>query len=227
MKCLAVNTATSTFSIALVEDEKVLHFFETPETRDQGNLLLKHIQDGLKKNDITFAELDLLAIVTGPGSFTGIRVGLAAMRGIALAAKKPLIGMSSFDMFAVNDMNAINIVAVESWRDELFFAVLDEEGYPILACGNETPKAFLQRFRDSLTDTHKINISGDAGTTVLPLFPNAVLTDKKVNAVNVARLAMLKFKKGGIFNKPVPYYLREADTTVSAKVSKTLKSVED
>lgn len=227
MKCLAVNTATSTFSIALVEDEKVLHLFETPETRDQGNLLLEHIQDGLKKNNITFAELDLLAVVTGPGSFTGIRVGLAAMRGIALAAEKPLIGMSSFDMFAINDIDAINIVAIESWRDELFFAVLDGEGSPLLACGNETPEAFSRRFRDSLTDTHKISISGDAGTTVWPLFPNADLIDKKANAEDVAQLAMRKFKKSGILSKPVPYYLRDADTTISAKISKTLKSVED
>ncbi|MFH1157477.1 MAG: tRNA (adenosine(37)-N6)-threonylcarbamoyltransferase complex dimerization subunit type 1 TsaB [Pseudomonadota bacterium] len=227
MKCLAVNTATSIFSLALVEDEKVLHIFETPETRDQGDLLLEHLQDALKKNDIGFAELDLLAVVTGPGSFTGIRVGLAAMRGIALAAEKPLIGMSSFDMFAVNDMDVLNIVAVESWRDELFFAVLDGEGSPLLACGNETPESFSRRFRDNLTDASRISISGDAGAAVRPLFPHAALTDKEANAEDVARLAMQKFRKGGIFARPVPYYLRAADTTVSAKISKTMKSVED
>ena len=101
LKCLAVNTATKVLSLALVEGEEVLHFYETAETRDQGNLLLGHIQSGLKKSNLGFADLDVLAVVTGPGSFTGIRIGLATMRGIALAADKPLIGLSSFDMFAV------------------------------------------------------------------------------------------------------------------------------
>ena len=227
MKCLAVNTATGILSIALLKDEKILHFFETPETQNQGDLLLEHIQESLKKNNTTFAELDLLAVVTGPGSFTGIRVGLAAMRGIALAADKPLIGLSSFDMFAVNDPDAVNIIAVESHRDELFFAVLDEEGHPLLACGNETPEDFSRRFRENLTYNYRINISGDAGAAVMPLFPDANLTNKKANAENIARLAIQKFKKVNTLIKPMPYYLREADTTVSKKVFKTLKSVED
>ena len=227
MKCLSVNTATGVLSIALLKDEKVLHLFETPETQNQGDMLLEHIKDGLKKNNTSFAELDLLAVVTGPGSFTGIRIGLAAMRGIALAADKPLIGLSSFDMFAVNDPDAVNIITVESHRDELFFAVLDEERHPLLACGNETPEDFSRRFRGSLTDTYRINISGDAGAAILPLFPNAALTDKKANAENVARLAMQKFKKVNTLIKPMPYYLREADTTISKKKFKKLKSVEN
>src|ERR1700722_15724387 len=137
-------------SLALVEDGKVLHFYETAETRDQGNLLLGHIQSGLKKNNISFADLDVLAVGTGRGSFTGIRIGLATMRGIALAADKPLIGLSSFDMFAVRGADAINIIAVESWREELFFSVLGEGGHPLIACGNETPPVFAQRLRQEL-----------------------------------------------------------------------------
>jgi tRNA threonylcarbamoyladenosine biosynthesis protein TsaB len=227
MKCLAVNTATKVLSLALVEDEKVLHFFETPETRDQGNTLLGHIQDGLKKNNLSFADLDVLAVVTGPGSFTGIRIGLAAMRGLALAADKPLIGFTSFDMFSVPDAEAVNIVAVESWREELYFAVLDEEGHPLIACGNETPEVFLRRFGQELPGYHQIRLSGDAAAKLVPLFPQALLADKEADAVNVARLALHKFKNGGAFPPVLPYYLREADVTISSKVSKTLKALEE
>jgi len=227
MKCLAVNTATKVLSLALVEGGEVLHFFETPETRDQGNTLLGHIQSGLKKNNIGYPDLDVLAVVTGPGSFTGIRIGLAAMRGISLAADKPLIGLSSFDMFAVPDSEAVNIIAVESWREELYFAALDEEGHPLIECGNETPEVFARRFVHALPGNHKIRLSGDAAGTVAPFFPEALLADKEATAVNVARLALHKFKKSSVFPKPVPYYLREADVTISAKVAKTLKAREE
>ncbi len=227
MKCLAVNTATTVLSLALVEGETVLHFFETPETRDQGNTLLEHIQSGLKKSNIGFADLDVLAVVTGPGSFTGIRIGLAALRGLALAADKPLIGLTSFDMFAVPDTEAVNIVAVESWREELYFAVLDEEGHPLIGCGNETPEVFARRFAHELPGGHHIRLSGDAAAALAPFFPQAVLADKQADAVNVARLALHKFKKNAVFPRPVPYYLREADVTISAKTVRTLKAQED
>lgn len=222
-------------SLALVAGEEVLHFYETAETRDQGNLLLGHIQTGLKKNNIGFADLDVLAVVTGPGSFTGIRIGLATMRGIALAADKPLIGLSSFDMFAVRGVDAINIIAVESWREELYFAVMDEEGHPLISCSNETPQAFEKRLKSELPGDYRIRLSGDAAGALVTLFPDAILADKETNAVNVAHLALHRFRGAsaealgikGIFPKPTPYYLREADVTISPKIAKTLKGREE
>jgi tRNA threonylcarbamoyladenosine biosynthesis protein TsaB len=221
MKCLGVNTATTVLSLAIVEGDKTLHYFETPETRDQGNLLLQHVQDGLKKNGLDFKDLDVLAVVTGPGSFTGIRIGLAAMRGIALAADKPLIGITSFDMHATRD--EVNIVAIESWREELYFAVLDEDGHPLMECMNETPERFAARFSFNLPGDHNIVLSGDAVTALRPYFPDAKVIDKQANAENVAHLALARFKKGGVFPKPVPYYLREADVTISPKLARSLK----
>ncbi|MBI3442128.1 MAG: tRNA (adenosine(37)-N6)-threonylcarbamoyltransferase complex dimerization subunit type 1 TsaB [Proteobacteria bacterium] len=219
MKCLAVNTATKILSIAIVEDGRVIHSFATPEMRDQGNVLLDHIRSGLARNDLDFPDLDLLAVVTGPGSFTGIRVGLAAMRGIALAANKPLVGLSSFDMFAVRTADAINIIAVESWREELYFAVLDEDGHPLIECMNETPGVFSRQFQPI---GQNIVISGDAREAVAGLFRGAQLAKKDATAADAAQLAIQKFQKGGSFVRPVPYYLREADVTVSARVSKAL-----
>jgi tRNA threonylcarbamoyladenosine biosynthesis protein TsaB len=210
-------------SLALVEGEKILHFYETAETRNQGNLLLGHIQDALKKHNIGFADLDVLAVVTGPGSFTGIRIGLATMRGIALAADKPLIGLSSFDMFATRGADAVNIIAVESLRDELYFAVMDEEGHPLIACSNEKPEIFAQRLKHELAGDHPLRLSGDAAAALVNLFPEALVADKEANAINVAHLALHRFRQGGTFPSPTPYYLREADVTISSKVARTLK----
>lgn len=224
MKCLAVNTATKLMSLALTEGDKVLHFYETAETRDQGNLLLSHVQQALAKNGLGFADLDVLAVVTGPGSFTGIRVGLATMRALAMAAEKPLLGFTSFDLLASPGRDALNIVAVESWREELYFAVLDEEGHPLISCRNEKPEAFAQQLRHELPGDHPIHLSGDAAASLVTLFPGATLADKPGDAINLAHLALHRFSKGGSFVSPTPYYLREADVTISAKLARSVKN---
>jgi tRNA threonylcarbamoyladenosine biosynthesis protein TsaB len=198
MRCLAVNTATSVLSVALVEDDNVLSLFETRETRDQGNLLLKHIQSALDDHGLTYADIDLLAAVTGPGSFTGIRIGLAALRGLALATGKPIVGVSSFDMFA--EKGAPNIIAVESWREELYFRYGD-------ITANETPEDFARR----IGQVSGLTISGDAAEKIVFFFPQAKVITEMPNAVTVARIAM----KNPVGTPPTPYYLRGADVTMA------------
>jgi tRNA threonylcarbamoyladenosine biosynthesis protein TsaB len=199
MKCLAVNTATTVLSLALVEDGQTLHLFESRETRDQGNLLIKNIQETLKEHKLRFDDLGLLAVVTGPGSFTGIRIGLSAMRGLSLASKKPLVGISSFDMFAVEGKRSL--VAVESWREELYFR------YGRIMC-SEAPEDFARRIADF--DPPEV-ISGDAAEKVAALFPKAEVVRELANAVTVAKLAVNR----PVGEKPVPFYLREADVTIA------------
>jgi tRNA threonylcarbamoyl adenosine modification protein YeaZ len=223
MKCLAINTATKVLSIAIVDDGKTLYLYETPELRDQGNLLLTYIKKGLTENKLDFHDIDLLAAVTGPGSFTGIRIGLSTMRGISLAADKPLIGITSFEMFAAMEQDAVNIIAIESWREELYFAALDGKGNPLVEPANETPEVFSKHCRHYLPPGKKIIVSGDAKETAAAFFPGAILTKKDANAEDVARLAARQFKKGQPLAKASPHYLREADVTISSKPVHTLK----
>lgn len=198
MKCLAVNTATSILSLALVEDGETRHLFESAETRDQGNLLVANIQAGLEMCGWGFPDLDLLAVVNGPGSFTGIRIGLATMRGFALATGKPLAGVTSFDLFAVEG-EGVNLVAVESWREELY-----------CRCGDLVVNESSETLAARLKDTPPAVISGDAAEKVAPFFPDARIEVSVPNAEKVARLA--RGMTPG--ENAVPYYLREADVTV-------------
>ena len=205
MKVLAVNTANTLLSLALVDSGKVLHLYESLETRDQGNLLLKHVQQALETAKIGYGDLDLLAVVTGPGSFTGIRIGLATMRAMAMAAGVPIIGISSFDLFAAPKTGHANIICVESWREELYFQ-LDSET-PV----NVSPEDFVK----TLPAGKSFVISGDAAEKLKPLLPDAVMQEGKINAAAVARIAAEKFTAAGKADRPVPFYLREADVTVA------------
>lgn len=191
-------------SLALCEDGKVLHAYETTETRDQGNLLLKHTQAALDAAKIKYQDLDLLAVTTGPGSFTGIRIGLATMRGIAMAANVPIVGVSSFELFAAPRAGYSNIICVESWREELY---LQADGLPPQ---NLSPEDFLPK----LANVPKPYVlSGDAAEKLYEYLPLAEVDTEKADSAKVARIAAKKFT--GETEHPVPFYLREADVTVA------------
>ncbi len=223
MKCLAINTATSELSIAITEGDSVLYLYKNEERRDQGNTLISHIKAGLAETDMDFADLDLLAVVTGPGSFTGIRIGIAAMRGIAMAAKKPLVGISSFEMYSDIRTDALNIVAIESWRMELYLSVLDENGSDVIKPINEVPEVLHSAMSDNGLLDNDIVISGDACRKLEGLFPTAKMADVHYTAVDVARKAVAQFKAGdGEPKRPTPYYMRAADVTISSKLQKKI-----
>jgi tRNA threonylcarbamoyladenosine biosynthesis protein TsaB len=220
MKCLAVNTATTILSVALTDGDNVLYHFSTAETRDQGNLIIHHAKAGLQQAGLGFADLDLLAVVTGPGSFTGIRIGLAALRGMAMAAQKPLIGLSSFDLFAAPVTGGRNIIAVESFRQELYFQI--DQGAPV----NETPEAFAKKVKN---DGTPIVISGDAAQKLLPFLPHASVCGDLPDAITLAQRARRKFETEGeaaAAQRPAPFYLRPADVTLSSKQTRNVEGME-
>lgn len=215
MKCLAINAANKELSIALTADSECLHLFRTTETRDQGNILLQHIQHALDKAHIGFADLDVLGVVTGPGSFTGIRIALATMRGLALASQKPLIGISSFDLFAMAGPG-VNVIALESWREELYFRCDATDGRVVVPPVNEAPEKFLQRAAPFLQG--EVILSGDAYDKIQALMPMAKVQSVFPTAADVAHLAVQKFRDSSAnIEKPLPFYLREADVTISSK----------
>lgn len=202
MRCLAVNTANTVLSVALVEDDKVIYRFATAETRDQGNVLLDQADAALKQAGYGYDGLDMLAVVTGPGSFTGIRIGIAAMRGMALAAGKPLAGVSSFDLFAEPQDGMTNVVAVESWREELYLQATGQDAV------NEKPEIFAARV------TGKVLISGDAAAKLAPHIAGAVVSSRPLaDAADAAKIAMARGVAAA--ESPVPYYLRPADVTLA------------
>ncbi len=212
MICLAVNTANSIMSAAILRDDgTVLYHFKTSETRDQGNLLIGHIEQGLETANLSYDDIHLLAVVTGPGSFTGIRIGISAMRGFALAMRKPLIGISSFDLYETNEETRDNLIVVESFRDELY----------IKAAGQEPVNMSPETFAAQLPDTKEWIVSGDATDKIMPfLNENCKKTDYQPDAIDVARLAIKKYNQEpeSANIRPEPFYLREADVSVSTKI---------
>jgi len=100
LKILAVDTALGACSVAVLDGEKILaHHFEEM-ARGHAEALAPMVEKSMGKAGISFAALDRLAVTTGPGTFTGQRVGLAFMRGLKVALKKPLIGITTLEAMA-------------------------------------------------------------------------------------------------------------------------------
>jgi tRNA threonylcarbamoyladenosine biosynthesis protein TsaB len=105
MRILAVDTALGACSVALMQDSEVLaHIFE-PMDRGHAERLAPMVAEAMKAANADFPSLDRLAVTVGPGTFTGQRVGLAFMRGLRLALKRPLTGVTTLEAMAAAAMD--------------------------------------------------------------------------------------------------------------------------
>ena len=120
---LAIDTSSRYLTVLAVKDgQKVLR--HVPDCAMQHSVtLMDEVQKALDVAELTPAECDFFAAVTGPGSFTGIRIGIAAAKGFALGADKLLLAITSFDLLAYN-------VA-----DENFYTVIDAAHSHYYVCG--------------------------------------------------------------------------------------------
>ena len=100
MIILALDTTTRGGSVAVTDDDRILALLAGDESRTHGERLPGEIARALDQAGIARERIDLLAVATGPGAFTGLRIGLAAMQGLAMTLNKPVIGVSALDALA-------------------------------------------------------------------------------------------------------------------------------
>jgi len=125
MYLLALETAFGKFSLALFRDGKALDSYACEKENEQAELLIPSIEQCLSKNKIKYSDLSAIAVNIGPGSFTGVRIGLAAAKGIALATKAKLIGVSSLEASAYQQGGGK--VYLNAQRGQAYFQEFDKD----------------------------------------------------------------------------------------------------
>jgi tRNA threonylcarbamoyladenosine biosynthesis protein TsaB len=134
MKVLGMDTSTSCGSVGLVEDKWVIsdHLLDIPITHSER--LLKTIDWILKESRLGISEIDGLAISLGPGSFTGLRIGVSTVKGLAFSLKKPIAGVSSLEVLAsqVSPTPYLLCPILDARKGEVYTAFYRYEGgtYP-------------------------------------------------------------------------------------------------
>lgn len=105
MKILAIDTSGQNCSVAIIDEEKVICDFNLSIGTTHSETLLPMIDEVCKTSRIDLSEVDVLACGIGPGSFTGLRIGLATIKGFALAQNKNVVGVPTLDALAYNIAN--------------------------------------------------------------------------------------------------------------------------
>lgn len=126
MRILGIDSSTKVTSLAIIEEEGIIAEFNiSSDYKKTSSILVLAIQDLLKKIDLKLVDLDGLAISIGPGSFTGLRVGLGVAKGLSYATSLPLVGVNSLDALAYSYRGVPFLICpvMQCKKDELFFAV--------------------------------------------------------------------------------------------------------
>jgi tRNA threonylcarbamoyladenosine biosynthesis protein TsaB len=124
---LALDTTTRTGSVAIARDDHVLALIEGDATRTHGERLPDEMDAALRCASVGTRDLDLLVVASGPGAFTGLRIGLAAIQGLAMVLDVPVVGVSALDAAAKTARKDLAIehalvVWMDAQRGEVFSA---------------------------------------------------------------------------------------------------------
>lgn len=210
-KILAIDSAHSACSAAFYDGEKITALIVREMERGQAEALMPMVKEVMNTAGAGFSDLDCVAVTTGPGSFTGVRVGLAAADGIALAAGLPMIGVSVMEAAAFTafekypDSEEICVV-LETKRDDYY--VQRFRGMTALSEPSAMPGAALAEFKDLV-------FVGNAVGRLKEEIGNLRSLDLPMpDASAAARLAAVKTPERKF---PAPMYLREAEVTICRK----------
>jgi tRNA threonylcarbamoyladenosine biosynthesis protein TsaB len=188
MITLAIDTSTPRGAVALLRDDKPIAE-GTFDRSQSGQNLFDTTAQLLSTSQLRADDLGLLAVGLGPGSFTGIRVGIAAARGLALPHKLPIKGASSFDALALTALPQMPrdcpqlCVLCDARRDEIYFALYDHQGRCVKKCQIATLEAVadeihhpiwfvsfeIERYKDDIAAL----FGGFASICETPIFPSA------------------------------------------------------
>jgi tRNA threonylcarbamoyl adenosine modification protein YeaZ len=216
MKILAVDTALGACSVAVIEGERVLAHRYVPMERGHAEALAPMVQDVMREAALEFAQLDRLAVTTGPGTFTGQRVGIAFMRGLRVALNKPLIGITTLEAMCAAALaesgERVAAAIHDAKRGEAYLGISSSSDVllpPTLAALDEVPLQIKKHASGSiaLAGTAAETIAAQLGT------PARLTSVRQPDALWVARLAMRASKPAA---PPQPLYLRAPDAKLPA-----------
>ncbi len=202
---LAAETALGACSVAVLVNEKILaHSFEEM-ARGHAERLAPMVQETMAKAGVEFSQLDRLAVTTGPGTFTGQRVGLAFMRGLRIALKKPLTGITTLEAMAAASLSVRAAAIHDAKRDEAYLALWDR--------GEIVLQPEVLAFSDAVEKIRAFGPCALTGTgapaAAESLGAGFTLTDiRQPDALWVARLALMRAISE---EPPAPLYLRAPD----------------
>lgn len=194
---LNIDTAVQTSSVCLSKDDKPISIKINPSQKDSSSWLHTVIDEIIKVNSLSFSDINAIAVSAGPGSYTGLRVGMAAAKGLCYALQKPLITINTLQMMAVAAINEpVDLLCpmIDARRMEVFTAVFNKNLNKILP---ETNCILNENSFQYLLDNHKILFFGNGSTKFQPLtkHQNAQFKETEITAESMTKLSFEKLTR--------------------------------
>ncbi len=214
MRIFAIDTALEACSAAVLDTElgAMVARESIPMARGHAEALMPLIARVLDKSGLDFAQIDRIAVTTGPGSFTGMRVGIAAARGLGLAAGKPVVGLSTLAAFAAPFIAADDtlpvVTAIDARHDHVYLQVLGAAGRTLV-----TPRVVPIAEALRLSAGGHPRLIGTAANVLAAAWPSddapSLVEQRAAPDIDwVARLGAAATETG---TPPKPLYLRAPD----------------
>lgn len=198
---LAIDTALSACSVAILRGNQTLASAIEPMQRGQAERLAPMVSDLMISHGLAFNQIDLIAVTTGPGAFTGLRVGLAFARGLALALNRPCVGLSTLEVLATST-RAQQTVAAIGVAGHIFISAWQGRTQVIAPCRGELCQ-LLAILKGDWT------VTGPGAGDILALRPDWLHDEQSLpDPVILARLARDVDPQN---HPPTPLYLRGVD----------------
>lgn len=130
MKILSMDSSAAVASVALCEDGRLLAEYTVNNGNTHSETLLPMAENVLKAFSLTPDDIDIFAVSNGPGSFTGVRIGVATLKGLAFASNKPCVGVSTLNALAYNLLSVRGIICpvMNARRGQVYTAVFRSDG---------------------------------------------------------------------------------------------------
>ena len=119
MRILALDTCLAACSAAVIDGDRLLASASEPMMRGHQERLALMVQEIMREADLAFADLDRIGVTVGPGSFTGLRVGVAFAKGLSAALGKPCVGVGALEALAAERPGLV-VAAVDARRDQVY-----------------------------------------------------------------------------------------------------------
>jgi len=227
---LLIESGTNVCSIAISKEGKVIGIKESNDEKAHASQLTTFINQLVKETGLGISSLDAVVVSKGPGSYTGLRIGVSAAKGICYAADKPLISVGSLDSMvqgayslykSIIEENGIDIICpmIDARRMEVYTSMYDKAFNKI----KDTEAVVVDESTfESLLSSHKILFFGNGASKCRDIInnPNAFFIDSFTpSAQFMIPIANKAFEEGVFENVAYfePYYLKDFVATVSKK----------
>jgi tRNA threonylcarbamoyladenosine biosynthesis protein TsaB len=215
---LQIETATTACSVALVQKGEVLAVKELNQRNIHAEVITVFIEELFASAQQTYANLDAIAVSSGPGSYTGLRIGVSTAKGLCFGLDKPLIAVETLQAMAdgmaasVKDEELLLCPMIDARRMEVYTALFDAEGNRITSTSAEI---IDESSYAKLLDEHKILFFGDGAAKcreVLGKHINATFNIEFANsAIYLSKCALAAYKAQAFEDVAYfePYYLKD------------------